>query len=385
MAATAVLSEFASTTRLSDISAAAVAATKRHILDCAGVALAAAVEPAGRIVLDVTREQGGAPQARVLGSSLRTSTVSAAWANGALAHLLDFDDTGFSHPTACILPAALAMAEAEGVDRRRSGGRRLCRAGGVRAAVVIRPAARAGTAPARLSPHLALRVLGGGGGGGQHRPTEPRPDGRRHRACGSQRRRADPALRHLGQGHSRGQRGARRRNRRPAGAAGLPRRPRRHRGRLRLLLGVPRYRQLRSRQAGGRLGNPLVDCRSRPDGQTLSVLRRQSARARRGTGAAARARHPVRRRGQAGGRRTSGPAAHRALSQAHPRLPRQVLHRLRAGGDAAGRPGGPRLVHRRVPATRRGCGRRWRRCGSTRTRNGRATRRRAAGLRSASR
>src|SRR5208282_1192105 len=89
MGATAVLSEFASKTRISDISAGAVAATKRHTLDCAGVALAAAVEPAGRIVLDITREQGGAPQARVLGSSLRTSTVSAAWANGALAHLLD--------------------------------------------------------------------------------------------------------------------------------------------------------------------------------------------------------------------------------------------------------------------------------------------------------
>ena len=115
MAATAVLSRFASAIRIGDISAAAVAATKRHILDCTGVALAATAEPAGRIVLDVTREQGGAPQARVLGTNLRTGTVSAAWANGALAHLLDFDDTGFSHPTACILPAALAMAERAGV------------------------------------------------------------------------------------------------------------------------------------------------------------------------------------------------------------------------------------------------------------------------------
>jgi 2-methylcitrate dehydratase PrpD len=114
MEATAVLSAFASKTRLSDISREAVAATKRHILDCTGVALAAAVEPAGRIVLDVTEEQGGAAQARVLGSRLRTSVVSAAWANGTLAHLLDYDDTGFSHPTACILPAALGMAEASG-------------------------------------------------------------------------------------------------------------------------------------------------------------------------------------------------------------------------------------------------------------------------------
>ena len=111
MKATSVLSEFASKTRLADISAEAIAATKRHILDCTGVALAAAVEPPGQIVLDVTREQGGTPKASVVGSNIRTSVVSAAWANGALAHLLDFDDTGFSHPTACILPAVLAMAE----------------------------------------------------------------------------------------------------------------------------------------------------------------------------------------------------------------------------------------------------------------------------------
>lgn len=112
MEATALLSTFASKTRLSDISSEAIAATKRHILDCTGVALAAAVEPAGRIILDVMREQGGNAQAGVVGSGLRTSTISAAWTNGALAHLLDYDDTGFSHPTACILPAALAMAEA---------------------------------------------------------------------------------------------------------------------------------------------------------------------------------------------------------------------------------------------------------------------------------
>ena len=111
MGATTVLSEFASRTRIADISAEAVAATKRHILDCTGVGLAATTEPAGRIVLEVTRDQGGAHQARVFGSNIRTSAIAAAWANGSLSHLLDYDDTGFSHPTACILPAALALAE----------------------------------------------------------------------------------------------------------------------------------------------------------------------------------------------------------------------------------------------------------------------------------
>jgi 2-methylcitrate dehydratase PrpD len=116
MGATTILSQFASQTRFADLSAEAVAATKRHILDCAGVGLAATREPAGRIVIDMTREQGGTAQARVLGTSLRTSAVSAAWANGSLSHLLDFDDTGFSHPTACILPGALAMVEQHGAS-----------------------------------------------------------------------------------------------------------------------------------------------------------------------------------------------------------------------------------------------------------------------------
>jgi len=111
MGATTVLSEFASKTRVTDISRDALEATKRHILDCTGVGLAATVEPAGKMILELTREQGGTPQARVFGFDRRTSAVSAAWANGSLAHLLDFDDTGFSHPTACILPAALALVE----------------------------------------------------------------------------------------------------------------------------------------------------------------------------------------------------------------------------------------------------------------------------------
>lgn len=118
-AVTKVLSEFASRIRLADISNEAIAATKRHILDCTGVSLAASVEPSGRLVTEVTSEQGGNPDAQVVGSGLRTSASQAAWANGSLAHLLDYDDTGFSHPTACILPAALAMAElkqASGAD-----------------------------------------------------------------------------------------------------------------------------------------------------------------------------------------------------------------------------------------------------------------------------
>ncbi len=92
---------------------AARVAAARQALDCAGVALAAAAHPAGRAVARVVSAEGGAAVARVVGTGLVTSAAQAAWANGALAHLLDFDDTGFSHPTACLLPAGLAVAELE--------------------------------------------------------------------------------------------------------------------------------------------------------------------------------------------------------------------------------------------------------------------------------
>ncbi len=111
MSATEILSDFANKIEFNDLSSEAVSNTKRHILDCIGVGLAATVEPAGQIIIDITREQGGDPKASVFGTNLRTGVVSTAWANGALSHLLDFDDTGFSHPTACILPAATAIAE----------------------------------------------------------------------------------------------------------------------------------------------------------------------------------------------------------------------------------------------------------------------------------
>ncbi len=118
MGATAVLARFAAETRSDLIPEDARAATRRHLLDCVGVALGAAAEPPGRMAAEVVSEAGGTAEARLLGSGIATSVLQAAWGNGTLAHLLDYDDTGFSHPTACILPAALAAAERRGASGR---------------------------------------------------------------------------------------------------------------------------------------------------------------------------------------------------------------------------------------------------------------------------
>jgi 2-methylcitrate dehydratase PrpD len=64
----------------------------------------------------VARAEGGTPLCTVIGTALRTSPTWAALANGAAGHAHDFDDTNFAllgHPSAPLLSAALAAAEAE--------------------------------------------------------------------------------------------------------------------------------------------------------------------------------------------------------------------------------------------------------------------------------
>jgi 2-methylcitrate dehydratase PrpD len=88
----------------------------RAFLDTVGVALAGACEPAARSVQRVIAGDGVGP-CTVLGTSLRASAANAALANGTAAHALDFDDMCFvslAHPSAPLVPAALAAAEVSG-------------------------------------------------------------------------------------------------------------------------------------------------------------------------------------------------------------------------------------------------------------------------------
>src|SRR5262249_56740382 len=61
-------------------------------------------------------QQGGNPEAQVVGSGIVTSAINAALANGMLAHSDETDDSNGSagiHPGCAVIPAALAMAERE--------------------------------------------------------------------------------------------------------------------------------------------------------------------------------------------------------------------------------------------------------------------------------
>jgi 2-methylcitrate dehydratase PrpD len=88
-----------------------------RVLDFAGNCLAALREAPAAIVADVTRSWGGAEAATAIGSPRKLPAPSAALVNGTLAHSLDFDDTHLPsvlHPSAAVVPAALAVAEETG-------------------------------------------------------------------------------------------------------------------------------------------------------------------------------------------------------------------------------------------------------------------------------
>ncbi|MFE3448998.1 MmgE/PrpD family protein [Nonomuraea sp. NPDC059194] len=91
-----------------------------RVLDVLGNCLAAYAEPEGDAapaVLRAVRRWGGTPEATAIGSGDRLPAPSAALVNGTLAHALDFDDTHLPsvlHPSAPVVPAALAAAEATG-------------------------------------------------------------------------------------------------------------------------------------------------------------------------------------------------------------------------------------------------------------------------------
>lgn len=115
---TVALARHAAAARFEDLPPEAVAAAKRSLLDAVGVMIAASgLEPACRAFADQAREQGGPGQSTVLGYGFKAPALMAAFANGALAHALDFEDAFDGapiHPNAPTIPAALAVAEARG-------------------------------------------------------------------------------------------------------------------------------------------------------------------------------------------------------------------------------------------------------------------------------
>src|SRR5258705_13821622 len=102
---------------------------KRSILDGIGLALAGSVAESGHIVRKHLKSLGcdTAKGCTLIGTSMKMPARFAAFANGVAIHADDYDDTQLAvakdrvygllmHPTAPVLPAALAAAERAGAS-----------------------------------------------------------------------------------------------------------------------------------------------------------------------------------------------------------------------------------------------------------------------------
>lgn len=117
------LARFAISTNFEKLPEDVVASVKGRVLDTLGICLAATRLDTSLAAIDWVKSQGGIGQSTAIGIPHRVTAPQAAFVNGVLAHSLDYDDTHLPsvlHPSATIVPAALATAQATGATGRET-------------------------------------------------------------------------------------------------------------------------------------------------------------------------------------------------------------------------------------------------------------------------
>ena len=109
------LARFVAETRYVDLPPRTIEMTKRCLLDALGVTLAASTlgEGCGAFI-EIAEEHAGKNTSTIIGTQRQAPAAMAAFANGSMAHALDFEDAhdrALVHPNAATVPAALAVAE----------------------------------------------------------------------------------------------------------------------------------------------------------------------------------------------------------------------------------------------------------------------------------
>lgn len=119
---TRVLCEFLSKMNAEQIGEENLQDIRFKLLDWLGCCIAAQGRTAQVRVKALLLSQGGNPMSSAVGVKDKTSSHEAAFYNGMISHLLEYDDTNkiaITHPGAPVMAAALAAAEAENADFER--------------------------------------------------------------------------------------------------------------------------------------------------------------------------------------------------------------------------------------------------------------------------
>jgi len=137
---TDTLARFVTETDIASFSEKTRANAKMHILDTLGVALAGSKTPVAKMAVDYCTQLGASSEASIWGTGAKTAVSTAAFANGLLAHALDYDDWDamihVGHPSSMLVGAALPLAE-----RLGASGKELLRAYVLAMEVICRLAA----------------------------------------------------------------------------------------------------------------------------------------------------------------------------------------------------------------------------------------------------
>ena len=113
MDVTETLAEFTVGFQYEDIPPEVIKKAKRCILDSLGCAIGGYDTWIGKTIISSVKEFTGPPHSTIMGDGSKVAPHQAAFANTALANMLDFDDTseGIGHPGNTAIPASLAVGE----------------------------------------------------------------------------------------------------------------------------------------------------------------------------------------------------------------------------------------------------------------------------------
>ena len=114
--ATQRLARYTETLRYEMLPQELVHLVKQCVLDTFGVSIAAStLAPEAQIVADYVQDLGGKGVASIWGYSRKAPAPWAAFVNGSLGHMVDYDDVGAGgHVSIATIPAAFALAEQQG-------------------------------------------------------------------------------------------------------------------------------------------------------------------------------------------------------------------------------------------------------------------------------
>jgi 2-methylcitrate dehydratase PrpD len=113
-ATTARLSTYISGALAHPLPQAVIEKARQHVLDTVAAMISGTHLRPGQLAIAYATRLGGARQASIVGTRLLTSSVTAALANGMLAHADETDDShapSRTHPGCAVIPSALAIAE----------------------------------------------------------------------------------------------------------------------------------------------------------------------------------------------------------------------------------------------------------------------------------